>query len=382
MGLSVIGQIKVCPALVIVKFAGVGGKALKMIPVSSGEQTASTPFKSPPFFVQFSECRIFKFDVHLSTDLRANVTSSVRVVVGADGTVIKHNEILPYGELFNNNDPYLTNNDYLYGGKELQKKFGINLYDSQARFQANTGMFLSLDPLAEKYYGISPYSYCAGNPVNLVDPEGKHIWELHQDGTVHLVENNEKRHIIYATNSRGDRINKKMSFQSDDVPESLSKMKDGVSLVSLSKSEYKEGVAIFLFAADNTSVEWALHVGDEMVAVGTLHSRDNVGSYADFGFSSRPLISMHSHPGSYPTEEDWLFSVGLVKNPENNKKMDVLSPSDMDNIKNYPDKKADKNYVYFPDLKGVIQLFPNHEPTDISSYLDRFRKYDFQYMPR
>lgn len=98
---------------------------------------------------------------------------SVRVIVGADGTVIKHNEFLPYGELFNNNDPYLTNNDYLYGGKELQKKFGINLYDSQARFQANTGMFLSLDPLAEKYYGISPYSYCAGNPVNLVDPDGK-----------------------------------------------------------------------------------------------------------------------------------------------------------------------------------------------------------------
>ena len=86
--------------------------------------------------------------------------------------MIKHNEFLPYGELFNNNDPYLTNNDYLYGGKELQKKFGINLYDSQARFQANTGMFLSLDPLAEKFYGISPYSYCAGNPVNLVDLKG------------------------------------------------------------------------------------------------------------------------------------------------------------------------------------------------------------------
>ena len=32
---------------------------------------------------------------------------SVRVVVGADGTVIKHNEFLPYGELFNNNGPYL-----------------------------------------------------------------------------------------------------------------------------------------------------------------------------------------------------------------------------------------------------------------------------------
>lgn len=31
------------------------------------------------------------------------------------------------------------------------------------------------DPLSEKYYGISPYAYCAGNPVNYVDPDGRHI---------------------------------------------------------------------------------------------------------------------------------------------------------------------------------------------------------------
>lgn len=30
--------------------------------------------------------------------------------------------------------------------------------------------------MAEKYYSISPYAYCAGNPVNLVDPEGREIW--------------------------------------------------------------------------------------------------------------------------------------------------------------------------------------------------------------
>ena len=28
------------------------------------------------------------------------------------------------------------------------------------------------DPLAEKYYDISPYAWCANNPVNLVDPDG------------------------------------------------------------------------------------------------------------------------------------------------------------------------------------------------------------------
>lgn len=32
-----------------------------------------------------------------------------------------------------------------------------------------------MDPLAEDYYHLSPYAYCAGDPVNLVDPDGKDI---------------------------------------------------------------------------------------------------------------------------------------------------------------------------------------------------------------
>ncbi|WP_455498822.1 hypothetical protein [Coprobacter sp.] len=33
--------------------------------------------------------------------------------------------------------------------------------------------FKSLDPLCEKYYSISPYVYCAGNPVGRIDPDGR-----------------------------------------------------------------------------------------------------------------------------------------------------------------------------------------------------------------
>lgn len=32
-----------------------------------------------------------------------------------------------------------------------------------------------VDPLAEKYYSISPYAYCAGNPVRYIDPNGMDI---------------------------------------------------------------------------------------------------------------------------------------------------------------------------------------------------------------
>ena len=41
------------------------------------------------------------------------------------------------------------------------------------RFQNTYGRFMSIDPKAESFYHISPYTYCAGDPVNLVDPDGE-----------------------------------------------------------------------------------------------------------------------------------------------------------------------------------------------------------------
>lgn len=37
-------------------------------------------------------------------------------------------------------------------------------------------MWLSVDPMADKYPGISPYAYCAWNPVKLVDPDGREMF--------------------------------------------------------------------------------------------------------------------------------------------------------------------------------------------------------------
>ena len=50
---------------------------------------------------------------------------------------------------------------------------GLDLYDFHARqYDPALGRFTTPDPLSEKYYHISPYAYCANNPINAIDPNG------------------------------------------------------------------------------------------------------------------------------------------------------------------------------------------------------------------
>ena len=48
------------------------------------------------------------------------------------------------------------------------------------------GGFTGVDLLAEKYYSISPYAYCAGDPLNNVDPDGRLLTDF-EDGDGNLV---------------------------------------------------------------------------------------------------------------------------------------------------------------------------------------------------
>ena len=81
-----------------------------------------------------------------------------------------------FGEKCQNNGLVSSENAYLYGGKELQTFFGIDWYDSSAHYQTTDGIFSGIDPLSEQTYPISPYAYCAGDPVMFVDPSGLAVY--------------------------------------------------------------------------------------------------------------------------------------------------------------------------------------------------------------
>ena len=101
---------------------------------------------------------------------------NVRVVVDENAAVKQVNHYYPYGALFAES----TNGGvqpFKYNGKELDRMHGLDWYDHGARHNdAAIGRWHVMDPLCEKYYDVSPYAYCAGDPVNAIDPDGKSIW--------------------------------------------------------------------------------------------------------------------------------------------------------------------------------------------------------------
>ncbi|GHV17568.1 hypothetical protein FACS1894169_12980 [Bacteroidia bacterium] len=96
-----------------------------------------------------------------------------RMTVNQNGVKTQWNHYYPFGTAFADKYDNGTNQPYKYNGKELDQMHGLNLYDYSARYyESAIGRFTTVDPLAEKYYSISPYAYCANNPLRYVDLKG------------------------------------------------------------------------------------------------------------------------------------------------------------------------------------------------------------------
>lgn len=99
---------------------------------------------------------------------------NVRAVVADDGTLEEVNSYYPYGMLHGPSAIAAGVQPCKYTGKELDRQAGLDFYDFEARhMDPALGRTTTQDPMAEKYSGLSPYLWCAGNPVRYTDPTGE-----------------------------------------------------------------------------------------------------------------------------------------------------------------------------------------------------------------
>ena len=100
---------------------------------------------------------------------------SVRAIVNGLGEVVERNDYYPFGMRWNDAAVQTSDNRYRYNGKENQDfvnvpylDYGARMYDPRFSVRWN-----GPDLLAEKYCPISPYAFCANNPLKYVDLTGK-----------------------------------------------------------------------------------------------------------------------------------------------------------------------------------------------------------------
>lgn len=243
-----------------------------------------------------------------------------RVVVAQNGTVEEVNDYYPFGGLLSSS---LSNNvqPYKYNGKELNRDNGLDWYDYGARmYDASLGRWHVVDPSGEKYPALGLYAYCKNSPIIRIDPDGKDDYVVNANGAVYLMRKTDRIvDVLYASginssqkatqpdpNWKNIRVFDKSMLQGLTASKGEKRESRDRMLFTTTNSVY-DAADVFLFVADNTSVEWTLKGGymdgKRTFILGTNNQENRVSSlnglingkgplYPTF----MPIIDIHSHP--------------------------------------------------------------------------------------
>ena len=179
-------------------------------------------------------------------------------------------------------------------------------------------MWLSVDPMCDKYPSISPYAYCAWNPVKLVDPDGRDIWEIDNKGYIvsHIV--NDDYDQVHIIDDNGCIRASSCQYELGTLSEfTLSGSNATVFFVCGTDNADD----FFMFLADNYTkdgghpLEWGnaslVKSTDASHFVGTNHGEHSIHLLSDLtdnGFSVSEYS--HNHPSGDPTPSGSVGSQG------------------------------------------------------------------------
>jgi len=168
--------------------------------------------------------------------------------------------------------------DRLHIGNRWMSHSGLNWYDNTARMHDPVLMhFATPDPLYAKYQDLSPWSHCAANPLNIIDPSGMDHWQVDDRGYLSLKEQTDDEFdVIFGRDDASIQVEKgfvKPVF--DGIRESIDNEQYQVSIY---KAE-NNGQKIFEFLSENSDVEWSnVRILSGYNFIGTSHDENRDGS--------------------------------------------------------------------------------------------------------
>jgi RHS repeat-associated protein len=102
-------------------------------------------------------------------------------ITDADGNGYQHLQYLPPdsyrdGERWVEQRLGTYNSPYQFSGKEKDEETGYNYFGARY-YDSGLSIWLSVDPMAEKYVSLSPFQFCANSPYKYVDTDGQKFAE-------------------------------------------------------------------------------------------------------------------------------------------------------------------------------------------------------------
>jgi len=108
-----------------------------------------------------------------------------------------------YSALILNSEFLILHWTFTFSAKEKDSETGFSYFGSRY-YNSDLSIWLSVDPMSDKYPSLSPYTYCANNPIKLVDPNGEDYEVVvdDQNKTITIIA------IYYTSNDNKEKLQK------------------------------------------------------------------------------------------------------------------------------------------------------------------------------
>ena len=267
-----------------------------------------------------------------------------------------------------------------FTGKERDAETGYSYFGSRYLDNELIPSWLSVDPMADKYPGISPYAYCAWNPVKLVDPNGEDVWELNRSGELIWKEASDQD-VIKARNGKSVKV------KDGVLQKGESYTKDNKFMCLNFGNDSKNATTVFEFMADNTKdIEFSLlgyssSIDTEKPSdfiVGTSYSAkgDHWSSKGAENFARKGLLRLfyHNHPNGNAAPSNILNNGSLYKTvmPGN----DISSAEGIDMLMEMAGCAYKCNFaIYVSRGRGKYKPFHTRNNTEFHSQVNKQGRY-------
>ena len=172
----------------------------------------------------------------------------------SDGKAVQHLHYLPWGEDFIDQRSTDFSSRFTFSAKEKDQETGFFYFGSRY-YSSDLSIWLSVDPMSDKYPHQSNYIYCSNNPIIIIDPNGEDEYEFDGKGNLNWVRTSDFD-SFHKVDENGHRTGESCEFEGIVVSNQFNLGEKHVSSY-LQINNSQDAMDLFSFISDNVENDGA-----------------------------------------------------------------------------------------------------------------------------